>query len=294
MRLEAAISLALAALPAPIAGQAEVPGTVDVVIEGARVHALVRGMANRVAGQPVFVLQAGAGSTLQAWGDLPDSLAVLAPMVAYDRPGLGGSDFDGVSPTPSRVAQQLHRILAKLGVAPPYVMVGHSWGGPLILYFAGMFPDEVAGMLYLDPSYPERTWETFFMTTDPAVFAERDAQMRAFREEHPDWSEGRKAESRAINAFWNSPVESRGVPEIPMVPTTLVLGTRYEPTGVPFMDRSFMRHFQEQRVQRFREWLSGNLEATILVRPRAGHFVHLYEPGVVTEAARALLAKAHR
>lgn len=290
MRREAVALAAFTVVATPVAGQVEPSGTIDIIVAGEKVRALVRGMDQRVPGQPVFVLQAGAGSTLEAWGDLPDSLSVIAPVVAYDRPGLGGSDFNGVSPTPTRVAQHLREVLSELGVTPPYIMVGHSWGGPLILYFAGEFPDDVVGMLYLDPSHPERTWETFFLTTDPDLYAAREAEMNAFRTERPDWSDGRKAENRVLNSFWSSSVASRDLPATPIVPTTIILGTRYEQTGVSFMDRSFMEAFNLSRVRRFREWVNGHPQASVQVHPNAGHFVHLYEPGLVTGAARALLS----
>lgn len=270
----------------PIVAQAEAS---TVLVSGSRVRVLVQGLETRLSNQPVFVLQAGAGSPLEAWGDLPDSLSALAPVVAYDRPGLGESEFDGVDPTPTRVAHHLRSVLRELEVEPPYVMVGHSWGGPLILYFADLFPDEVVGILYLDPSHPERTWETFFMTTDPDVYAAREAEMRAFRTPRPEWSDGRRAENRVTDGFWSSSVESRSIPDHPFVPTTIVLGTRYERTGVTFMDRSFMQDFNRVREERFRLWIEGHPSAELQVLPDAGHFVHRYQVGAVTAAARTLM-----
>jgi pimeloyl-ACP methyl ester carboxylesterase len=272
----------------PIVAQAKVS---DVLVSGSRVRVLLQGLETRSSKHPVFVLQAGAGSPLEAWGDLPDSLSALAPVVAYDRPGLGKSEFDGMDPTPTRVAHHLMAVLRELEVEPPYVMVGHSWGGPLILYFADLFPDEVVGMLYLDASHPERTWETFFMTNDLDVYAAREAEMSEFRTERPEWSEGRKAENRVTNAFWASPVETRSIPDHPSVPTTIVLGTRYEPTGVAFMDRSFMQEFHRVREERFRLWIKDLAGTELLIMPNAGHFVHRYDVGAVTAAARTLMSR---
>lgn len=291
MRVTTVVVAALTMPSSVLVAQTEMAGTTFVGVSDAPVRVLVRGLDRRSPGQPVFVLQAGAGSPLEAWGDLPDSLAAMVPVVAYDRPGLGESGFDGQDPTPTWVASHLRTVLRELEVAPPYVMVGHSWGGPLILYFAGLFPDEVVGMLYLDPSHPERTWDTFFMTNDPDVYAAREAEMSAFRTERPEWSDGRRAESRVINAFWASAVESRDLPDQPSVPTTIVLGTRYEQTGVGFMDRSFMEEFHRSRQERFRRWTRDLADVELQVLPEAGHFVHLYEVDTVTAAARALLSK---
>jgi pimeloyl-ACP methyl ester carboxylesterase len=68
-------------------------------------------------------------------------------------PASGLSGSDGQPPAPRRVAQQLHGLLAQIGVRPPYVLVGHSWGGPLIRMFAALYPREVAGMVYVDPTH---------------------------------------------------------------------------------------------------------------------------------------------
>ena len=288
MRAPIVVVLMLVGSAMPIVAQAKVS---DVLVSGSRVRVLLQGLETRSSKHPVFVLQAGAGSPLEAWGDLPDSLSALAPVVAYDRPGLGESEFDGMDPTPTRVAHHLRSVLRELEVEPPYVMVGHSWGGPLILYFADLFPDEVVGMLYLDPSHPERTWETFYMTTDPEVYAAREAEMSAFRTPRPEWSDGRNAENRVTNGFWASPVESRSIPDHPPVPTTIVLGTRYEPMGVAFMDRSFMQDFHRVREERFRLWIVDLPSSEVQVMPDAGHFVHRYQVGAVTAAARTLMSR---
>ena len=64
-------------------------------------------------------------------------LATLAPVVAYDRAGNGQSPADGQPATPAHIAARLHALLGAAGIPPPYVLVGHSWGGPLILHVRG-------------------------------------------------------------------------------------------------------------------------------------------------------------
>lgn len=71
--------------------------------------------------------------------------------MAYDRAGIGLSESDGQPPTPEHVAERLHAILDVLGADPPYVLVGHSLGGPYVRAFSGMFPAEIAGLVYVDP-----------------------------------------------------------------------------------------------------------------------------------------------
>ena len=110
-------------------------------------------LGRRKSGEPVlFLMGGGGGGPLESWGDFIEMISSMAPVVTYHRPGIGGSPFDGVDPTPQRVAEHAHALLAALEIPPPYILVGWSWGGPLIRYYAGAYPGEVVGMVYLDPS----------------------------------------------------------------------------------------------------------------------------------------------
>ncbi|MBT8397204.1 MAG: alpha/beta hydrolase, partial [Gemmatimonadetes bacterium] len=102
-----------------------------VDVEGSATRVFTLGLEERQSGEPVLVLFSGGGSPLEAWGDWIGRISSVAPVVSYDRPGIGESPFDGIDPTPNRVVEHAHALLAILDVPPPYILVGHSWGGPL-------------------------------------------------------------------------------------------------------------------------------------------------------------------
>jgi pimeloyl-ACP methyl ester carboxylesterase len=77
-------------------------------------------------------------------------LSKLGPVLAYDRHGIGESDPDSQPRTIRRVETALHDLLKTMGVAPPYVLVGHSWGGILIRGFSELYGPEVAGLVYIE------------------------------------------------------------------------------------------------------------------------------------------------
>ena len=71
----------------------------------------------------------------------------------YDRAGTGWSDAIALPRTAAAVAEELRALLAAADVPAPYVLVGHSLGGAYIRRYAQLFPDEVAGLLFLDPAH---------------------------------------------------------------------------------------------------------------------------------------------
>ena len=93
-----------------------------------------------------------SGNPLEAWKRVQPEVSKFTSTVAYDRAGIGLS-APGPKPRDARqIARELHTALGNARVAPPYILVGSSFGGPLIRVFAGMFPADVGGMVLVDPA----------------------------------------------------------------------------------------------------------------------------------------------
>jgi pimeloyl-ACP methyl ester carboxylesterase len=114
-----------------------------------RLHLLESGR-----GSPTILLEAGLMSTVLSWTELQRALAKSFRVVSYDRAGLGWSDSGPMPRTAGRVVDELHALLERAAIPPPYVLVGHSFGGLTMQLFAARFPDEVAGMVLVDPVAP--------------------------------------------------------------------------------------------------------------------------------------------
>jgi pimeloyl-ACP methyl ester carboxylesterase len=54
-----------------------------------------------------------------------------------------------------QMAYELHSALGKLGIKPPYVLAGQSFGGLLARTFATQYPKEVAGMVLVDSTHED-------------------------------------------------------------------------------------------------------------------------------------------
>ena len=109
-------------------------------------HAVVSGK-----GSPAVVFDGGIGTASDEYRQIQDRISSAATMVTYDRAGYGASD-GGPLPRDSRTESgELRVLLAELGIDPPYILVGHSLRGLNVEVYADLYPEEVAGMILLDP-----------------------------------------------------------------------------------------------------------------------------------------------
>src|SRR6202030_2599027 len=105
-------------------------------------------------GSPTIVLEAGLMSTTLSWSEIQRALAQSYRVVSYDRAGLGWSDLGPMPRTAGRMVEELHTLLERAAIPPPYVLVGHSFGGLTMPLFAARYPQETAGMVLVDPVAP--------------------------------------------------------------------------------------------------------------------------------------------
>ena len=121
---------------------------------GCRLHARCSGN-----GEPAVVLESGIAASSMSWALVQPRVAEFTRVCSYDRAALGWSDAAGSTVTAADNAEALHAMLRALGIPPPYVLVGHSYGNFVIRLFAARHPHEVAGMVWVDP-IPPSEWAT--------------------------------------------------------------------------------------------------------------------------------------
>ena len=106
-------------------------------------------------GSPTLILEAGLMSTMLSWSDIQRQLAGSYRVLSYDRAGLGWSDVGPMPRTAERIIDELHSLLNRAAIPPPYVLVGHSFGGLMMPLFAVRYPAQTVGMVLVDPVVPE-------------------------------------------------------------------------------------------------------------------------------------------
>jgi pimeloyl-ACP methyl ester carboxylesterase len=208
-------------------------------------------------GGPAVVFLPGAGAVGLDYLGVQERASRFTTAVLYDRGGTGYSDPLPLPRTAAAVATELHELLHAQDIPAPYVLAAHSLGGCYAHRFAQLYPQEVAGLVWLDALH--RDWDDFMppaaglsavermapadeeLERTRASLRETSAELYADHPEHvrqplvdarlsDEWIRAGIAERSALAAL---ATELRTGPDIPDVPVVAlsVLGT--DPAGQP-------------------------------------------------------------
>ncbi len=225
-------------------------------------------------GSPAVVFESGgtggSGPPLESWERVQVPVSTFTRTVAYDRAGTG---FSALGPKPRdgrQIAVELHTALRNAGVPPPYILVGHSFGGPLIRVFAGIYPADVAGLVLVDP-----TQEDFI---DWIVA------------HHPGDSERPGDEWQDIQATLEEARQSRLPSGIPVTLIT-AMGPRVLPPFLTETERAHFATYHPAWLKFHNEWLAKIPGARHIVTEESGHGVPFFQPDLVVSAIREIVAR---
>lgn len=110
-------------------------------------------------GGPAVVFLPGASAIGLNYYGLQRRVAEFTTAVIYDRGGSGYSDAMPLPRSAEAVATELREVLRGQGIPAPYVLVAHSLGGAYAQRFAQLFPEEVAGLVWLDAFHSD--WDDY-------------------------------------------------------------------------------------------------------------------------------------
>ena len=295
----------LPALPAP-------PGKL-VDVGGRRLHLLCSGQ-----GTPTIVLEAGASAFAIDWTLVQREMAATNRVCSYDRAGMGWSD-SSTAHTRASEARDLHTVLVAGGERPPYVMVGASRGGLLVRAYVLDYPDEVAGLVLVDPASEDRLY-TMFNGDGVLIASLTPEQLRTTLPRQPVNVPRRRPQSGA--PFDRLPPElyrqriqldERLIASIPDIVMPDVIATVQESerallarllasrssSSHPLGDRPTVVLSRGDERDAGRESVHAALAALSRssrhsVVPGAGHEIHLFEPRAVVQALRDVLVAIDR
>lgn len=223
---------------------------------------------------PVIVLINGSGGPLEAWYKLYPRIAQLGSRVlAYDRPGVGGSAKPTVPQTAAAAVALLRGLLGALGLPGPYLLLGHSFGGLHANLFARLHPEEVSGVVLLEATAPS---DIGSMRQFQSA-AQRTINQLLNLFSRPDPNDEVSHEQQTV-------AQIAAAPPFPAVPLRVITGSKTMPgwmTSVAAM---------EQRRRNQQGLLALSPQGAQLLAERSGHFPQMSEPALVIEAVAQVLS----
>ncbi|WP_265569390.1 alpha/beta fold hydrolase [Sphingomicrobium nitratireducens] len=257
-------------------------------------HVRTIGLEGRAPGQPVVIFENGSLSPLESWGDLPDKVSDVAPTIQYDRSPIGQSLWDGKPGTPDHVTARLRSLLKALDVAPPYILVGWSWGGDLVRYHAGAFGDDVVGIVYVDPPGQSPAASVRVLEAigfDKATLDWELDHLKSATRELPNAG----ADVTPIDDMIRSGLEP-DYGEVPAVPSVLLISGKRTPPGPEEAEDigfeppyDFMIHWDAKlrdKLARLPEWVMDHPDSRMIFLPGSGHAIQYQNPDIVLDAVR--------
>ena len=232
-----------------------------VAVDGRDIRMLMGG-----SGPSTVVFESGLAAPLETWGKIQTRVSRFARTVTYDRMGVGLSGAAAPPRDGRHIADELHRALRAAGVQPPYVLTGASSGGLYIRVFAGMYPDEVSGMVLVDPTVDAGG-------SDRSTLPELAALAATVQQ----------AETSGV---------PRGVP--------VVLIDAISPRDVPFATtavreaRARLRVTIEAESRAYRMWVDRIPGARLIVTEFSSHNVPIEQPQLVIDAIRQVVEQQRR
>ena len=123
-----------------------------VDVGGHRLYVECRG-----AGAPGVILDAGLNEAGGSWSPVVPAVARWTRVCTYDRAGLGASEQrrGRVPATSGTIVGELRTLLRRARITGPYLLAGHSFGGVNVRLHAARYPQEVAGLLFVDSADAE-------------------------------------------------------------------------------------------------------------------------------------------
>ncbi len=124
-------------------------------VGGYKLHLLCTGQNG-----PTVVFDAGLSANLNWWHFVQKEVSQFAKGCSFDRAGYGWSEASNVPRTSEQIVLELHILLhATAATPPPYILVGHSFGGANMRLYTNTYPDEVEGLILVDACHQDQRFE---------------------------------------------------------------------------------------------------------------------------------------
>lgn len=270
-----------------------------VDVGGYRVHLYCMG-----SGSPAVVI-VGAGFSFN-WGLVQPEVAKFTQVCSYDHSGIGWSD-DGPEDSCSLRVNEVRTALKNLGIKGPYVLVGHSLGGLVARVYAGQYPDEIAGMVFVDHAFAEGTLtfsgpppssdaKALPPTAPPMLLSPSGGPVTIGIESDPNFSKLSDRDRELHLWAMSEPRTQKSMQGHPdMMPScieeanTFLKKQKYPLGEKPLIDVSTDELRSPPYVNLQNTLLSLSRNSKEMIAEKSGHFVIIDRPDVVIDGVRQLV-----
>ncbi|ASW73905.1 hypothetical protein IQ37_17975 [Chryseobacterium piperi] len=271
-----------------------------VTINSKKLAYKIFGAETRKANEPFLVFESGLGSGGGNFSNLFSFLPNDISGIVYDRNGIAESETDPSIKTDADVIKRLHDLLNTLKIAPPYLFIGHSIGGPFIRLYASTYPDEVSGLVFIDPT-------DYMLTHEEDEYVKnKTSSSTGYRDlflinlnyilKDSSISTGFQSEvKRELNE--SSPVFFKNYTELPPlknIPVTVLIAyNKHIENYETEMNKSlklninlvsWWKELDDLRIKHYADMIKNNADSRVILLPQYSHGIHHQNPQLVAKA----------
>lgn len=227
------------------------------------------------AGVPPIILVNGAGGPIEGWHRVYAELETLSTVFAYNRLGMGGSDRPNSPQSGDVIVTTLRELLVAVGLNPPYLLVGHSLGGLYVNLYARQFPDEVAGVIFLDAAAPgDEVLQDNYQTPLQYILNKLSGLFKPGKNSHAEVQ------------FVHETVEQiRNAEPFPDIPLMVISG------GKGMSSMLVTEKARQIRSENQKALASLSPYGEQIIASQSGHFPQFTEPELIINAIRQMLER---
>ncbi len=225
-------------------------------------------------GKPTIVVDMAMGETIQSWDTLQTRLGKLTKVVSYDRLGLGKSDTTNIPRTIENLSNELNEFLTANEIPGPYLLIGHSLGVSIIRKYQNEHPENVIGMILIDPVHEDQ-FDKIMATKSKEEQAKTLRDREEFESSLPTGERNEAIQyhqQRAAMKYVKYPKE---------IPITII-GSFQEGHGATAQDRQIKREL-------FKQWLTQAPQMKLVETTNSGHYIQDTEPDLVIHEVKSML-----
>ncbi len=229
--------------------------------------------------KPTVVFESGLGDDMTSWTKVIDQVAEVAQVFAYNRAGFSGSESKNSARSGAVIVAELKSLLKSAKLAPPYVLVGHSIGGAYMELYAKTYPEDVAGVVLVDPNsskYPQYCKQAKLDLCEPPSSMPKWATLF-----FPAAVEGEIIGFRATHSQLNAKQT------FPNVPLAVLSATHRDE-----MLNGKEKQGRELYIKMQQDLARLSPRSTFISCDSCSHYIHNDEPNLVINAVKWVLAKA--